>query len=433
MQVRFVLCGVLPAALVACSDDAPFSTSSSESVEESAIVPVSITLGGTYDMGMHGTRSAPPGASTDPYDPQVDGEAEAEGTDRVRILAFRRKDTADDVLNEADAEVTDEADTINEKEFIYDPTNDHTVTCSRENAADHRLKAHSKLKKVRGYEYRVIALAYSSVRTFSSTGGLMANLTGEDNLFSLNLQPGTSLADVQADISQTNMENWKEYLNGTDVVTRNTHCLSGYLSYAPQLFYGQCQTQMGNRVIHFRERQKNDSIISTSPLTGVLYRGMARVEVTLTVDKQEKGKVHWVALMANQTNTSVRLNDYDAFLRPFNPIAETMGNKNTHDTYTVLDVVEGNSEIAEGSTVTLKAWVLPTATHLAVRVFCKNGGLVRYPHNYLISTTDVSSAEQGTGIISPDVAGDVFYFRRNHRYRFSGVLSTLTKKSELPN
>lgn len=390
---------------------------------ESVVVPVSITFGSTYALPANTTRSAPPGAATDPYDPKVDGEAAAVQTDHVRIVAFRRKVTGDD---EASSEAVDEAATISDSEFVYDPTNDQKVTCSRASASDHRLTATGKLKKMRGYQYRVIAVAYSSSIALPPSHNLIPAATGEQNLFMLNLQNGTTLAEAQADIVKANVTGWKEFLYGS-ALRKNDKCLSGYLSYAPQLFYGECHTAMGNRVVHFREQQSNGEIISNSPLTGVLYRGMARVEMTLSIDKQSQGDVHWVALMANHTNTAVKLNSYDAFAQAFNPITQKL-DKDT--TYTVIAMAEGNDVIAEGSTITLGAWVLPTATRLALRVFCKSL-LNRLPHDYRITTANVSSAEQGTGIIAPDVSDNTYYLRRNQLYRFKGKLSTITGKSKL--
>lgn len=314
-----LLCGALVAVLAACSDDiatVPPQPTVGEVDSESVAVPVSITFGGTYALPANTTRSAPPGAATDPYDPKVDGEAAAVQTDQVRIVAFRRKVTGDD---EASSEAVDEAATISDSEFVYDPTNDQKVMCSRASASDHRLTATGKLKKMRGYQYRVIAVAYSSSIALPPSHNLIPAATGEQNLFMLNLQNGTTLAEAQADIVKANVTGWKEFLYGSYGL-KNDDCLSGYLSYAPQLFYGECHTAMGNRVVHFREQQSNGEIISNSPLTGVLYRGMARVEMTLSIDKQSKGDVHWVALMANHTNTAVKLNSYDAFAQAFNPI-----------------------------------------------------------------------------------------------------------------
>ena len=413
------------AVLAACSDDiatVPPQPTVGEVDSESVVVPVSITFGGTYALPANTTRSAPPGAATDPYDPKVDGEAAAVQTDHVRIVAFRRKVAGDD---EASSKAVDEAATISDSEFVYDPTNDQKVMCSRAYASDHRLTATGKLKKMRGYQYRVIAVAYSSSIALPPSHNLIPAATGEQNLFMLNLQNGTTLAEAQADIVKANVTGWKEFLQGSDL-WKDDKCLSGYLSYAPQLFYGECHTAMGNRVVHFREQQSNGEIISNSPLTGVLYRGMARVEMTLSIDKQSKGDVHWVALMANHTNTAVKLNSYDAFAQAFNPITQKLGK----DSYTVIAMAEGNDVIAEGSTITLGAWVLPTATRLALRVFCKDL-LPRQPLDYPITTANVSSAEQGTGIIAPDVSDNTYYLRRNQLYRFKGKLSTITGKSKL--
>lgn len=422
-----LLCGALVAVLAACSDDiatVPPQPTVGEVDSESVVVPVSITFGGTYALPANTTRSAPPGAATDPYDPKVDGEAATVQTDHVRIVAFRRKVAGDD---EASSEAVDEAATISDSEFVYDPTNDQKVMCSRASVSDHRLTATGKLKKMRGYQYRVIAVAYSSSIALPPSHNLIPAATGEQNLFMLNLQNGTTLAEAQADIVKANVTGWKEFLYSS-LGLKNDKCLSGYLSYAPQLFYGECHTAMGNRVVHFREQQSNGEIISNSPLTGVLYRGMARVEMTLSIDKQSKGDVHWVALMANHTNTAVKLNSYDAFAQAFNPITQKLDLDK--DSYTVIAMAEGNDVIAEGSTITLGAWVLPTATRLALRVSCKKN-LLQQPLDYPITTANVSSAEQGTGIIAPDVSNKTYYLRRNQLYRFKGKLSTITGKSKL--
>lgn len=421
-----LLCGALVAVLAACSDDiatVPPQPTVGEVDSESVAVPVSITFGGTYALPANTTRSAPPGAATDPYNPKVDGEAATVQTDHVRIVAFRRKVAGDD---EASSKAVDETATISDSEFVYDPTNDQKVMCSRASASDHRLTATGKLKKMRGYQYRVIAVAYSSSIALPPSHNLIPAATGEQNLFMLNLQNGTTLAEAQADIVKANVTGWKEFLYGSHYSIKNDDRLSGYLSYAPQLFYGECHTAMGNRVVHFREQQSNGEIISNSPLTGVLYRGMARVEMTLSID-QSKGDVHWVALMANHTNTAVKLNSYDAFAQAFNPITQKLDK----DSYTVIAMAEGNDVIAEGSTITLGAWVLPTATRLALRVFCKKDLRLQLPNDYPITTANVSSAEQGTGIIAPDVSDNTYYLRRNQLYRFKGKLSTITGKSKL--
>lgn len=408
MKLRTIIYLLSCLLWTACSDD----ELQPATADEATTVPITLTL------GQRATRSAPPG-STDPMNPTVEGEAETEQTNTVRIIAFRCKETQENVSYSNDENYAD-------SDFVYDPTNDQTVTCSRATTSAHRLTAHGQLKKMKGYAYRVVALAYSLTRSLPFSNHLLADV-GEENLFTLNLAAHTTLDQFEADLTQVAHDSWKEFRNGTDKLnTHNTRSLSGQLCYAPQLFYGQCISVNGNKVIHFHEKNAADSISSTYPLSGVLYRGMAKVQLTLTIDKlYESGTLQWIGLLANETRTSVKLSAYDDFLQPFNPIHTTMKN----GTYTLVGFV--NTGLSVGSTVTLTAWLLPTATKLAIRTFIRKGGLLRYAYNYPIEVSELSSAETGTGIISPDVVDNTFYLRRNQRYKFVGKLSTLTSKTEL--
>ncbi len=408
MKLRTIIYLLSCLLWTACSDD----ELQPATADEATTVPITLTL------GQRATRSAPPG-STDPMHPIVDGEAETEQTNTVRIIAFRCKETQEDVSYHSD-------DGYADSDFVYDPTNDQTVTCSRATTSAHRLTAHGKLKKMKGYAYRVVALAYSLTRSLPFSNQLLADV-GEENLFTLNLAAHTTLDQFEADLTHVVHDSWKEFRNGTDkFYTHKTHSLSDQLCYAPQLFYGQCTSVNGNKVIHFPKQNPADSISSTYPLSGVLYRGMAKVQLTLTIDNQ-RGTLQWIGLLANETRTSVKLSTYDDFLQPFNPIHTTM----KKGTYALVGFV--NTGLSVGSTVTLTAWLLPTATKLAIRTFIRNGGLASYnnTHNYPIEVSDLSSAETGTGIISPDVVDNTFYLRRNQRYKFVGKLSTLTSKTEL--
>lgn len=410
MKLRTIIYLLSCLLWTACSDD----ELQPATADEATTVPITLTL------GQRATRSAPPG-STDPMNPTVDGEAETEQTNTVRIIAFRCKETQEDVS------YYNSDDDYADSDFVYDPTNDQTVTCSRATTSAHRLTAHGQLKKMKGYAYRVVALAYSLTRSLPFSNHLLADV-GEENLFTLNLAAHTTLDQFEADLTHVVHDSWKEFRNGTDkFYTHKTHSLSDQLCYAPQLFYGQCTSVNGNKVIHFHEKNPADSISSTYPLSGVLYRGMAKVQLTLTIDNQ-RGTLQWIGLLANETRTSVKLSTYDDFLQPFNPIHTTMKN----GTYALVGFVNTGG-LSVGSTVTLTAWLLPTATKLAIRTFIRKGGLVRLDdiRNSPIEVSELSSAETGTGIISPDVVDNTFYLRRNQRYKFVGKLSTLTSKTEL--
>lgn len=410
MKLRTIIYLLSCLLWTACSDD----ELQPATADEATTVPITLTL------GQRATRSAPPG-STDPMHPTVDGEAETEQTNTVRIIAFRCKETQENVS------YYNSDDDYADSDFVYDPTNDQTVTCSRATTSEHRLTAHGKLKKLKGYAYRVVALAYSLTRSLPFSNQLLADV-GEENLFTLNLAAHTTFDQFEADLTHVAHDSWKEFRNGASIVTHNTHSLSGQLCYAPQLFYGQCTSVEGNKVIHFSEKNAADSISSTYPLSGVLYRGMAKVQLTLKIDKlYESGTLQWIGLLANETRTSVKLSTYDDFLQPFNPIHTTI---KKNGTYTLVGFV--NTGLSVGSTVTLTAWLLPTATKLAIRTFIR-GSLVRSDdiRNSPIEVSELSSAETGTGIISPDVVDNTFYLRRNQRYQFKGNLSTLTSKTEL--
>ena len=409
MKLRTIIYLLSCLLWTACSDD----ELQPATADEATTVPITLTL------GQRATRSAPPG-STDPMHPTIDGEAETEQTNTVRIIAFRCKETQEDVSYHSD-------DGYADSDFVYDPTNDQTVTCSRATTSEHRLTAHGKLKKLKGYAYRVVALAYSLTRSLPFSNQLLADV-GEENLFTLNLAAHTTLDQFEADLTHVAHDSWKEFRNGASIVTHNTHSLSGQLCYAPQLFYGQCTSVEGNKVIHFSEKNAADSSSSTYPLSGVLYRCMAKVQLTLKIDKlYESGTLQWIGLLANETRTSVKLSTYDDFLQPFNPIHTTI---KKNGTYALVGFV--NTGLSVGSTVTLTAWLLPTATKLAIRTFIR-GSLVRSDdiRNSPIEVSELSSAETGTGIISPDVVDNTFYLRRNQRYQFTGKLSTLTSKTEL--
>ena len=308
---------------------------------EAAEVPISVALGSDFgsleaESDEPTTRSAPPGAATDPEDPQVDGVDETQEVNQVRIIVFRAKvddDAYDQSARDADNAPTDPA------AYTYDPSNDQTVACARTTASDHRLTARATLKKLRGYAYRVIALAYSTTTTLDPSNGLITPAQGEEGLFTLNAAQGTMLKDFQLKVNTYAADGWGQFICGphnSDLFYNNTFYLSGSLAYAPQIFYAQCTTQTGHSTVRFRETLSSGERSSSVPLTGVLFRGMAEVKLTYTIDSNDD--VRFVALMANHVLTTVDLSKgYDAFLQPTDTI--TPGKKYSfgkEDNYSVI-------------------------------------------------------------------------------------------------
>lgn len=425
-------------ALTACTESPsePPRAAETEAVE----VPISIALGSDFgaleaESNEPTTRSAPPGATTDPADPQVDGEDETQEV-QVRIVVFRAK--VDDDAYDLSSRDIDNAPT-DPAAYTYDPSNDQTVECARTTASDHRLTAHATLKKLRGYAYRVIALAYSTTTSIAPNNGLITPAQGEEGLFTLSAAQGTTFKDFQLRVNAYAADGWGQFICGphnSDLFYNNTFYLSGSLAYAPQIFYAQCQTQTGHSTVRFRETLSSGERSSAVPLTGVLFRGMAEVKLTYTIDSRDD--VRFVALMANHVLTTVDLSrGYDAFLQPTDTI--TPGKKYSFgkdDNYSVISYAtpaDGAETFAKGTTVTLRAWMLPTRTKLAIRTcfYIVGDAANGVPHNFPLRVGDVSATDQGTGIISPDTQGSWFYLRRNHRYRLTGKMSVVTGNKEL--
>ena len=64
--------------------------------------------------------------------------------------------------------------------------------------------------------------------------------------------------------------------------------------------------------------------------------------------------------------------------------------------------------------ITLKAYLLPAKTHIAVRVGYDDNK--PYVVNGQVKAQDVVSAGGATGVVEVDALDDVFYLKRNHKY-----------------
>lgn len=432
--------GALCAALLtaACADDADLLPSAPEEEEPLPAgvveVPVTLTLGADWELDSPQTKDVPPGMETTI---DVDGHAETDEINTVRVITFRRR-SLDDII------VTEETDTS----FIYDPSNDLTLACNwdssslTDHAHQHKV-ARGTLKKTYGYEYRVVALAYSTSRTFADTEGVCP-ASGEQNVFDFNLSDGLKFQDFKATVKTKDV--WEEFLTGGGIVSHKAANLTQKIVFVPQFFYGYCHTGGGNPVIPYAEDGEqldgngDPEQVTDKRLTGLLYRGVAKVEVEMTADVRSILSVsrwpEWVALLATNMQTEVGLTDYDDFLSPASPVVE-------EEKYTMIDREVSLCANNENQSFIMTAYVLPTKARLAIRCRYGNGNdLVFLPegsrmYNGKIRVKPVSdgesSAENATGIISTDVAGDdLFYFRRNHKYVFTGgYTSGITQNNPL--
>ena len=415
----WALCAALLTA--ACTDDAELQPSVPENVDEETLpagtvaVPLTVTLGTDWDTDAPKTREAPPDQR--PGLVNESGLEETKDVDRVRVIAFRRR-ILDDII------VTEGTDTS----FVYDPSNDQTLTCTWQDGtpdgqtptAHTRKEAKGTLKKTYGYEYRVVALAYSTSRTFADTEGVCP-ASGEQNVFDFNLSDGLKFQDFKATVKTKDV--WEEFLTGGGIASHKTANLTRKIVFVPQFFYGYCHTGGGNPVIPYAEDGEqldgngDPEQVIDKPFTGLLYRGVAKLELSFRADNHKgaanNGSASWCALLATGVNTEVGLTDYDDFLSPGSAVTGGGG-------YTMIDRVVSLNELTGDRIFNFTAYVLPGKMKLGIRV--KYDAISEYIRmrngKIVLQRGNESSAENATGIIASDVNGEEFYFRRNHKYVF---------------
>lgn len=406
----------------------------SEKEDEITTVPFTITLGGlsgsdgNAGQGGGNTRVAPPGAgSSSSSGTEDNGYAETDKVNAVRLIAFRRR-----VQNNGENTATYDAAVNDIQGFEYDPTNDRVINGKptvEDGKEDDYLSGRphkhyvvkGKFGISRGYEYRIIALAYNSQEK-SPYPQYQTNKVITNDM--LNIKRGTTFQEFKAtfasylvnDKGRTDTpNNWLDYLKKI-VLLNNVKCLSRQLITVPQLFYGTLYQQgddTQNPIISSADYQKENLGNNTpTPLVGTLYRGMAEVEVHITSAAHYSitAQTQWYCLLADNVLTQMPLTSYDGFKQGREPVEKypQKGGSYTAIAYAPFPGV--------GKEVVLKAFVLPGKTHLAVRI-----GFDAYPHahNYQIKAKDMMSSEAATGVIVVDGVSNLFYLRRNHKYVFT--------------
>lgn len=409
----------------------------SEKEDEITTVPFTITLGGlsgsdgNAGQGGGNTRVAPPGAGSSSSSGTTGedyGYAETENVNAVRLIAFRRR-----VQNNGENTATYDAAVNDIQGFEYDPTNDRVINGKptvEDGKEDDYLSGRphkhyvvkGKFGISRGYEYRIIALAYNSQEKSPYPQYEENNVVTTKML---NLKKGTTFQEFKAtfasylvnDKGRTDTpNNWLDYLKKIVLTLNNVKCLSRQLITVPQLFYGTLYQQgddTQNPIISSADYQKENLGNNTpTPLVGTLYRGMAEVEVHITSAAHYSitAQTQWYCLLADNVLTQMPLTSYDGFKQGREPVEKypQKGGSYTAIAYAPFP--------GEGNEVVLKAFVLPGKTHLAVRI-----GFDAYPHahNYQIKAKDMMSSEAATGVIVVDGVSNLFYLRRNHKYVFT--------------
>ena len=372
-QLAYLLLAATSLCLWSCSND---DGEAPQLKGTETQVPITITFGGAWDTDNATSRVAPPEQGDGLVNSSID---EIKDIDRVRIITFRRKDAS--VAGTASGQ------------FVYDPTNDVVTTCQQEDG-DERKEAHAQLVKAYGYEYRVVAIAYPSEQEgWFDLNTNLDGLTFDEFEMTITGQETSAAGAFNRDKDfNPNINFYKDIFN---------------VMFTPHFFYGYCHLKNSNDpVIKFGETEEE----KTAPLTGILYRAVAKVEVKLTVGKYNNHDIKHAALLMNNVYANTGMSSYDDFLSPENPY----NGKN----YTVVDYEENVP--SENETMTMTVYVLPTKTRLGLAVYYTNTIGIAYTRAAWFSAKDLSYADGATGVISPDVHGDEFYFRRNHKYVITG-------------
>lgn len=436
-----------------CSDNDTLpednNTSTTEQPMQGVVrVPITIALGGSgAEEGGRGSRVAPPGTGSSGsdnshVDDKDDGLSETKGVNAVRVVAFRRR-TSEET-----------------EDFEYDPKNNILLENLVEKDVEkddyyegqpHKhLVATGNVNISEGYDYRIVAIAYNKDEkaSYPYYGG---NLMVGANM--LNLYNGTTYNDFCAkfayymvDEDEDKENNWADYLKKEKKFfgdrfpsVHNVACLTRRIATIPQIFFG---------VIHIKDDATKNPIVSYTDflpktpeedgdsstggsgstdkkappipsLTGTLYRGMAEVVVNIkSTSLDKKTNPEWYCLLADNVLTKVGLSDYDDFNHGSESLENTKKNEETYGTYTAVAYQKCEKV---GDIITLKAYLLPAKTHLAVRV---GYNAKPFAKNRQVKAKDVSFADTATGVIVVDAIDDLFYLRRNHKYVFNYTTDT---------
>lgn len=432
-KISIAACLALLLSLSAgCSDNDMLpednNTSTTEQPMQGVVrVPITIALGGSgAEEGGRGSRVAPPGTGSSGFgnshvDDKDDGLSETKGVNAVRVVAFRRR-TSEET-----------------EDFEYDPKNnillENLVEKDVENDDYYEGQPHKHLVATgnvsisEGYDYRIVAIAYNKDEKapYPYYGGKL--MVGANML---NLYNGTSYNDFCAkfayymvdEYKEDGENNWRGYLKWKKASyllpsVHNVACLTRRLATIPQLFFGTIHIKgdaTRNPIISYTDflpKAPEENTGKTDPsvpsLTGILYRGMAEVVVNIkSTSLDKKTNPEWYCLLADNVLTKVGLRDYDDFNHGSEPVEN-----NTYGTYTAVAYQKCESV---GDIITLRAYLLPTKTHLAVRVRLN---ATPFAKNRRVKAKDVSFADTATGVIVVDALNDLFYLRRNHKYVFN--------------
>ena len=418
-------CGILFLLLVgmcSCSENS-YTDGQPEENPDLRKQTIKIYIGGNSDPADILTRDLPPG---------IEGEG-VTGTcnvNEVALMVFRRKaGSGGDFLFDKDNSAA-----FNSDGFIQDGGNTLKEVKSVVGSTSDMKEAHGTITKSKDYEYRIFALGYDTARVDDHPVN-NRNINEREDFKIVDAQgkginENTTLSEVKLQLVKRKYSELSESLahslyKGYSATKINNH-ITGYWARTPEIFYGTCYSaNKQDETISFQD----DNVV-----TGTLYRGVARVFVTINNLKDvlslSTRHVCAFSLLIDSLRTEVHLNSYDNFKTPeallLQPCKDESSFKygsdaNSKNYMTFTAVAGENTCMEDSSSITLSFFVLPTITQMRTR-YITNGPAHRDKRTYeaYIAVPSESNGNQATGVIDPGAAGKKFYFRRNQKYVITG-------------
>lgn len=393
---------------------------------------IKIYIGGNSDPADISTRDVPPGIGGG-------GKIGTCNVNEVALMVFRRKaGTEGDFLFDKDNSAA-----FNSDGFIQDGGKTLTDVKPVQGSTSNMKETYGTITKSKDYEYRIFALGYNTARVDIHPNNLKINEREDFKIVDAQgkgISENTSLSEVKLQLVKRKYSELSEFLahrdykgshSVLDAYKINNH-ITGYWVRTPEIFYGTCYT--------VNKQDETISFQDDNEVTGTLYRGVAKVDVTIDSLDYILNNPQWTlrhvcefSLLIDSLRTEVHLNSYDNFkipgallLQPCKEYGYKYGSDANASNYMTFTTVAGENknenECMKGtSSIKLSFFVLPTITQMRTRYATSGDAhITKYSYESYIAVPSESNGNQATGVIDPGAAGKKFYFRRNQKYVIRG-------------
>ena len=425
-------CGILFLLLVgmcSCSENS-YTDGQPEENPDLRKQTIKIYIGGNSDPADISTRDVPPGIGGG-------GKTGTCNVNEVALMVFRRKvGTEGDFLFDKDNSAA-----FNSDGFIQDGGKTLTDVKPVQGSTSNMKETYGTITKSKDYEYRIFALGYNTARVDIHPNNLKINEREDFKIVDAQgkgINENTTLSEVKLQLVKRKYSELSDFLahrdykgshSVLDAYKINNH-ITGYWVRTPEIFYGTCYT--------VNKQDETISFQDDNEVTGTLYRGVARVDVTIAnlkniLNTPNIRHVCEFSLLVDSLRTEVYLNSYDNFKTPEALLLQPCNDDGSNDygsdanssNYMTFTAVAGENKcMDDSSSITLSFFVLPTITQMRTRYATTDNVhssiWVKYSYESYIAVPSESNGNQATGVIDPGAAGKKFYFRRNQKYVING-------------